>query len=324
MYKNELKNLIASKKIPKSLLIYGECEYQSDFYLNKILSLIGEAEKLIFYFDEYNFASAKSHISQASLFGDINILIIKHNKKILANELKKFIEIAYKNSDSYFIFQFLGEALSAKELQKFFNKKFNSNFVRFFKLNLYEAKNYLINRANELKIDIDSYTLEYLFMLNSENLALSINELEKLSILNRKINPKDINQLSVGMGEIGLEEFIKKLLNKEDITDIISSVMEFNEEVKIINSIQNYLTTLFMFHSYIKIYGKFDSKEILGYNLPPKIANERASEAIKIDVKKYQILLEHLINTEFELKKAKKLNINTFLLHSLIKLQTLL
>ncbi len=324
MYKREFKELLRRGDIPKSLLFYGECDFQREFYLSKSIDLIKNSEKFTLYFDEYNFESAKAHISQSSLFGDISLLIIKHNRKLPANELKELIKISHKNENSYFLFEFSGEVAKAKEMEKFFNKKFDSASVRFFKLNFYEAKNYMEEFAKNLNIEIDTSTLSSLFTLNNENLALSINEIKKLSILNRKITNREVTTISFGLGDISLDDFIIKLINGEDIREYLNNIIEFNDEIKIINFIENYISTLFLFYLYIREHNDFNSKEILGFNLPPQIANQKAKEAMNIDLEQYKKIFDFLIRIELKLKKSTKLDKSTSLISSLIKLQTLL
>ena len=78
MYKKELDNLIAANKLPKSIMLYGECEYLTSLYTKKISLIFGKKEDILaFYFDEYDFKSAKNFLSQSSLFGGKNILLIK-------------------------------------------------------------------------------------------------------------------------------------------------------------------------------------------------------------------------------------------------------
>ena len=81
MYKAEFDNRIRNKTISNSFILYGESEFLIDLYAS-MLSNYADANFLIFYNDEYNFNSAKAHLSQASLFGDRNVLVIKTEKKV--------------------------------------------------------------------------------------------------------------------------------------------------------------------------------------------------------------------------------------------------
>ncbi len=316
--------MLSQNKIPKSFLFYGECDYQSDFYLKQILNLIGQSDKLSFYFDEFNYESALTHISQGSLFGEINVLIVKYQQKIPSPQLKKLIGVANNAQNSYFFLQFSGETTKARDMQKSFSKKLNSDFVRFFKPKIYEACNYIGAEARKLGVKIDNYAMEHLFMSSNQDLSMAVNELEKLSILNEPITYQQINKFSCGDGELGLEDFIRLILKKQDIKVRLPNILELYDEVKIINGIENYVVTLFMFYAYMKTHGQFNSTAILGYNLPPQIAQSRASESGRLNENQYQQILEYLLSCELKLKSSTTLNKSAYLLHSLIKLQTFL
>ena len=74
----------------------------------RMLSNIEDSSIINFYHDEYNFQSAKAHLSQASLFGDRNILIIKSEKKVPKKDLDVLIELCEKNPDNVFIYAYYG------------------------------------------------------------------------------------------------------------------------------------------------------------------------------------------------------------------------
>ncbi len=326
MYKKELDYILSNNSLPKSLMFYGE-KFLSDLYLKKVITLLKTDDNcLYFYYDEYNYDSAKKYISQPSLFGDINTLIIKTDKKIPKKELDTFIDICNKIKTSFFLFNFCGEDSIAKEIAKSFNQKKSANFVRFFKPNLNEALSILKEHAQKIDLNINSYALEHLYFVHNEDISLSVNELEKLAILNKKIELKDIDEHVYGLGIIGIDDLIEKLLSKKDIQKTLQNMLESGlyDEIKIINALQNYIIQLLMFHIYIKIHGNYNTKEIVGYNLPPNLAKQRASMSIKIDLKKYYNILKHLLNTEYILKKSPNIDKNAFITATLIKLQTFL
>ena len=325
MYKKELDNLISSKTLPKSFLLYGESFYTT-FYVDKMIKLVTSRELILsYYYDEYDFKSAKDYISQPSLFGDINFLYIKTDKKLPKKEVDTLVEMSFKNPTSYFYYEYLGDEAKARDLAKSFSKKKGGDFVRFFKPNISEMITILQNRAKELGIDIDSFALRELIVKENENLSLCYNDLNKLSILDKKITSKDIESEIFGVGEVVLDDLIVKLLNKEQVFDKISSLIESGvDEIKILNSITNYISMLLSFHIYIKANGDFNSVEILGYNLPPFLAKERASLSIKFSIKTYELMLKTLLECEYTLKKEQNIEKNSIFLSTLIKLQSFL
>ncbi len=328
MYKREFENLILNNKLPKSILLYGNCAYQIELYTDKILSNINalDEEKMKLHFDEYNFSTAKNFLSQSSLFGDRNILIIKTDKVIPKKELDILVDLCFKNDTSFLIYESFADDAKGKNISKSFTSKKNANFVRFFKLNQGEAISLLLQKAKQIGLKINGYALSHLYQLQNENISLCVNDLEKLNILEKEIQISDIDEQIYGLGSIGMEKFIKDLLEKKDLKDFFQKFTELGsaDEIRIINAIESYISTLFMFHSYIKIHGKFDPKEILGYPLPPQIANEKSKLSMKFGIETYDKVLKHLLKSELKLKKMQNIDKNSLLLSCLIKLQTLL
>ncbi len=327
MYKRDLDSLIEKNSLPKSILLYGECRYFIEYYAKKLSLIFGEEEDVLkFYFDEYDFKSAKNFLSQASLFGNSNVLVIKTDKKIPKKELDSLISVCKRGDRSFFILEFYGEDQKAKDIAKSFSKKNEADFVRFFKPYLKEAVSLLYQRARELGIDIEPYALEHLYFLQNEEISLAMRELEKLSLIEGKIGAKDIDRLVYGLGNVSIEDLIEKIFNKEDIKEALHQILEagLHDEISIISSVQNYLSQLFMFHIYIKIYGKVDAKEITGFNMPQFIAQKRANLSIKITLQKYKEIFDHLLDTELKLKKSANIDKKSFLISSLIKIQTFL
>jgi len=328
MYKREFENLLNNSILPKSILLYGACYYQNNYFSDKILDKlsINPEEKLLLYYNEYDFTLAKNFLSQTSLFGDRNILIIKTDKTIPKKELDILINLSFKNESNYFIFQFFGDDSKAKNLSKSFTPKKNANFVRFFKLNQGEAVYLMENRAKEIGLNINRYALSHLYQLQNEDISLCINDLKKLTILDKEIEISDVDRLIYGLGSVGIDQFIHELLQKKDIRESYTRLTELggSDEIRVINAIQTYLNQLFLFYLYIKINGKFDAKAILGYPLPPAIANERSRLCMMFDLKTYNSMFKLLLDSEIELKKTQNIDKSSFLLSTLIKLQTFL
>jgi DNA polymerase-3 subunit delta len=324
MYKREFENLLNANKLPKSILLYGECDYQNNFFAEKIVEKWAQAddEKLLLHYDEYNFTTAKNHLSQSSLFGGQNIVIVKSDKSIPKKELDVLIGLCEKSDNSFILFQYFGDSKKAANIAKAFKK----SFVRFFKPNLSEALSLLHVKAKEVGLNINGYALQHLYLLHMEDLSLCVNEFEKLALLDREVQSVDIDRVVYGLGSIGLDVFVEKLLKKEDIKDSFETLCESGsaDEVRVINAIQNYLSQLLLFHMYIKIHGTFDARAILGYPLPPQLAKQRADMSIRIDIMVYKNMLEHLAKSELALKKVKNIDKNSYLISSLIKLQSYL
>jgi len=328
MYKREFENLLNASKLPKSLLLYGACFFQNNYFADKTLEnlkVMGE-EKLLLYYDEYKFSLAKNFLSQSSLFGDRNVLIIKTDKVIPKKELDILIELSFKNASNHFLYQYFGEDSKARNIAKAFVPKKNANFVRFFKMKQGEAVHLLDTLSKQMGINISRYALTHLFLLQNEDLSLCTNDLHKLKILDKEIEVKDIDEFIYGLGSVGMDRFIYELLQKKDIKETYSKLMELGsaDEIRIINAIETYLSQLFLFHTYIKINGSFDARAVLGYPLPPNIAQERSRLCMMMDLKTYKDIFELLLQSEYKLKKMQNIDKNSLLLSTLIKLQTFL
>ncbi|PID48326.1 MAG: DNA polymerase III subunit delta [Proteobacteria bacterium] len=326
MYKRELENLIRQKSLPKSFFLYGVCNYQVSYFGDVILDIWEAEDTLTFYFEDYDFSLAKRHLSQNSLFGNKNILAIKTQKNIPKKELDTLVDICQKNQNSHFLLQCFADEKNTKNMTSSFAKKKNADFARFFKANMGEAMQLLSLEAKKLNLNISQFALNHLYLTHNEELSLAVNELSKLSILEKEIQKEDINELIFGLGEVNLGDFIVNLIDKKDIKAQFETLMQAgnHSEIFIINSIQAYVCELFAFHSYIKLHGNFDPKQILGYPLPMPLAQKRAAQGMNLDLATFKNLLHTLANAEYTIKKGSFKDKQNYLLSTLLKLQGLL
>lgn len=328
MYKREFESLIRQNNLPKSILLYGVCDFQITYFGNLVSKMwMGESEEaLTFYFDAYDFTTLKQHLSQSSLFGNKNIAILKTDKTIPKKELDIFIDICYKSENSHLLVQCYSDEQKSKNMAKSFTKKRYADFVRFFKPNTNEAIQMLNREAQKLNLNIEHFALQHLLAIHNEDLSLAANELSKLSILDHEIMKKDIDMLVFGLGEVNLDDFVGNLLDKKDIKkefEVLTQSGQY-DEIYILNTIENYITQLFAFHSYIKLHGTFDSKAILGYSLPKNIAEKRAAQSMRMQLDVFQNILHTLTFAEYTLKKGSFSDKNTYILSTLLKLQSLI
>jgi len=322
MYKNELDNHIRNKTMANSFVFFGESDFLIDMY-TKMLTSIENANILTYYHTEYNFQSAKAHLSQASLFGDRNILIIKTEKKVPKKELDIILTLCEKNSDNIFVYAYYGSDYKTYNNKKAFSK-FQTMSVRFYHPKEYEVLNILTNLAQEKNVKIDKYTLTHLLHIHHNDIALCANEIEKFTIFDKEITTKDVDNLVFGLHEVNLDTFIQKLLDKKDFKEDIHQILERGEdEIRILSSITSYITQLYMFNIYIRINGAPNAIEILGYNPPKHIVQEKAQQAIKIKPQTYYTLHQLLLDAELKMKSAS-VDKEAILFATLIRLQKLL
>jgi DNA polymerase-3 subunit delta len=286
-----------------------------------MLTTIEDSSILAFYYDEYDFNSAKAHLSQGSLFGDRNVLIIKSEKKIDKKQLDILIDFCEKNPDNVFVYAYYGS--DHKTYAKAFAKK-STMSVRFFHPKDFEAQNIIAQIAIEKKVNIDKYSISHLLQIHNGDVALASNEIEKFRVYDKAITTKDIDNLVFGLAEINIDELIKKILNKKDFKKDLNTLLEHGEdEIRVITAITAYLTQLYMFNIYIRVNGAPNALEILGYPAPKFVVDEKAALSLKFKPNIYYKLHELLLNSELKMKSSN-VDKEAILLSTLIRVQTLL
>ncbi len=325
MYQKEFDQLL-SKELPRIVLLYGENDYMFSYYTDLYKERLDAGESLLsLYHDEYDFDQAKNYLSQSSLFGGTNLLLIRHEKKIPKKELDTLIGLVQKNSDSYLLYIYEGSASSARSLQTSFGSKNSGVWVRFFEPNIRDGIPILQKKAQQIGLDIDHYALSHLMTLLNNNLALCSNELDKLAILGTKITSSDIDRLVYSSAPLAMEQLFIDLFAKKSVVDTISKLLELGEdEFSILRSTQFFVQQMFLFHAYIRIHGQPDSKAILGYKLPRHIEQQKAQIALKVKTTSLLKIYEHLIESELRLKKGGSIDKESLLYGTLVKLQSYL
>jgi DNA polymerase-3 subunit delta len=314
MYKNEFDKELTKKLSANAYMFYGAESYMIDSYGEKVARILANGEDIYrLYFEEFDIQTLQNLLSQNSLFSSTNIVLAKINKKILKKELDRLIELCNINGESKLILCCFGDS-DFKSMESSFTKKTNSIFVRFYQLEDHEAKNILIQKANELKVKIDQHNLEFLYNMHQKDLLLSINDLTKLSILDDEITSKTINLQCFGLGSVHMDDFLEKLLLGKNINKDLYDLLEEGEnEIALVSKITGFVQNLFMINSYLKLNGHLNIMEIWGFPLPQKIANKRAELAKRFQKDDFNFMLVFLQELELELKSAKIINLNSYL-----------
>ena len=322
MYQREFENTLRGTP-PRAMLFYGENDYLISSYIQYYINITHAKDSLLTqYFEEYSFDIAKRYLAQSSLFGGINLLIIKRDKKIPKKELDILIELVQKSSDNYLLFEYKGVAKDAKSLQTSFSPKKGANWLRLFEPNIRENITFLQRKAKNIKLEIDYYALQYLLLLLNNNLALCANELNKLAILKGEVTSKDIDRLVYSTAPLAVEQLLIELFEKKPVLTTINRLIELGvDEYSILRSTQFFVNQIFLFHAYMKLHGVIDSKKILGYKLPKNIEEQKASLALKIKSKNILKIFEHLLELELELKSNSSMDKEALLYAGFIRLQ---
>ncbi|AZV46954.1 DNA polymerase III subunit delta [Nautilia sp. PV-1] len=286
MYKKDFDKL---PEIPNYCVFFGNNFYLQE-YENKILKKFKNENILKLYFDEYNFDTAKTHLSESSLFGGKNVLIIKHNK--IPPNIDKLVKSV---KESYLFFFYYG------------NKKpevFGKNFVRFFEPNTRDIIEVINSYAKDLNIEITHEAKMYL--ANSVEAMFLKTELEKLANYSSKISLDDVKKLVFEYREESFEELFMLILNGKEFYENLNYFLETNDFKRIIPALIKYIKDLYMYNLYIKKTGASTLEGLLGYRLPIHINNQRVNLAIKFKEKDYYELLNFLLNKELEMRSSER------------------
>ena len=322
MYKSELDKHIQNQSVSNSFVFFGESSFLIDMY-TKMLTTIDDANLLSYYHDEYDFNSAKAHLSQGSLFGDRNILVIKSEKKVPKKDLDILIDFCEKNPDNVFVYAYYGSDHKTYNNKKAFAKATTMS-VRFFHPKDFEAQNIVAQVARERQVNIDKYTISHLLSIHNGDVALSCNEIDKFRVYDREITTKDVENLVYGLSEVNLDDFIKKILAKKEFTKDLQNILEHGEdEIRVVTAITSYITQLYMFNIYIRVNGAPNALEILGYPAPKFVVDEKAALSLKFKPNTYYRLHELLLDSELKMKSSN-VDKGAILLSTLIRVQKLL
>lgn len=324
MYKNEFDNYLKQNKKFKAYMFYGQSTFLVEQYALNIAQSLGqndEIEKL--YFDDYNFKYAKDKLLQSSLFSSNNILLIKLEKKLPKKDVDTLIEACNANPDSTLIFACLGDS-DFKTMENSFSLKTNSVSVRFFQPTDMEAIKFLEYEANMLQMKYELSALNHLYFMHKNDLALCVNDLKKLAILDKLVTTNLIDSNCFGIGVINFENFLYDLISGKDIGDDLSLILEEGmNEIYLLNQVTSFVQQLFMISSYARTLGQPNPKEILGFIPPKNIWEKKSKLAINIKPEVFLQILEFLLNIELEFKTSKIDNQSLYLQASLRKFTVL-
>ena len=263
-----------------------------DIWYNKVNKIIKDTNIVKFYYDEFNLEIAKSHLSQNSLFGDKNSLVIKSNKFVDVENLIKIV------GDNYFYFFYTGDAKKAK------TKIFKNNFVRFFKPDLKDliisANEYMKNN-NITNIDINH--LKYL--ISKIDYRFLFSEIDKLSLV-PNLNNDIIDKLVFDYNETSFDEVFDSLFLNQDYLHKLDNLLQMNEDIAILMSFVRYVKILYMFNLHIKNIGYENvSRDVLGYQIPKHLEETRKRISFTIKEDKFLEIFEILLKAELDIKSSK-------------------
>lgn len=301
MYLNDMHKAVANRTLGPAMMLFGESHFMIDFTIKTLQHYYApHDEPLVLYAHEYTLAAAKAFLSQASLFGGTNLLIIKSEKKIPKKDLDTLVALTQKSMSNFFIYAYYGE--DYKSSNKAFLKKGTHN-IRMYAPFFNDAIQILTQAATQKGVSIHKNVLVHLYNSQNNDLALSVNELDKLAILGKEIEVKDVDQMVFSLAEVKLDDILSNLLQKRAYISDMKQLLESGADpVMIVTHFSAFITTLFKFLSHIKLTGSANSQEILGYRLPKYIEKAQAELSMRFHINHYMQLLDLLLACEYRLK----------------------
>lgn len=323
MYKREFDSLIASKKAPNFFLIRGNDEFLNAFCAKQLINLWNSENVLEQYFEEYNFNEAMSFL-EPSLFSDKNIIYIKNDKTTSTKEIKEIIEKCKKDENNYVLYEIYE---CGNKLNNDFLKAFGTNFLRVFKPNSQnEALQILTQISQILKLFPNSIALLEIYKIHNENLSLCVAELKKFKSLNLELNLENVKENVFGLSEVSFEDLFEKIINLKDFRDDFFTYTQsgsYNES-ELIGYFYSSIFRIFSIHTFIKINGKIDFRQVLGYLPPIQIQNNLKTLALQFSTEKFKEMFISLNKTEYSLKTKTNINKTYLLLSGLLEFQRIL
>ncbi|PAF46511.1 hypothetical protein BKH46_07145 [Helicobacter sp. 12S02634-8] len=340
MYKKELDHLLAKcslsnpskpTPLPRAVLLYGESDFLIGYYARKIAELTTSdpSNKTTFYYSDYDESVVIETLSQNSLFGDMNLVVLKLDKKPPKKDIDTMLEALKRNQNNALIIEFYrADSRSSAEYAQDFRAlaaSFKTSIlgalaieVRFFMPSFQESIALLKERVKTLELQIDERLLSVILSMQNNDLGIAYNELEKFTITDTPITLEDIQRLCYGLGSVSIDDFLGAIFDKKNIFEYYEKIQEEGlEELGLLREMERYFYQLFLFFAYIKSYGTPNAKEILGFSPPQDITQKLASRSIRIKEEGYMQIFRLFGEWRTKTMRGEK----HMGLHALIKLQ---
>lgn len=303
---NQLTRDLANNKIFDGYMFYGD-SFLVDYFISlvsKKLDTDGQSITKI-YFDEYDFSYCKNRLLESSLFNPRNILIIKTEKTIPKKELDELMNSANANKDSFLIIGCYGEN-DFKAMDSNFKKVKNGYSLRCFSPNPSESLGILNEFAKENHLKCSGETLMHLLNFHKNDLNLCVNDIKKLAILNEEITSKTIDNHCFSMTSVNFDDLFYAFFMKQDISNELKFALESGDNlILFLNQLISNTQQILMINSYIKLNGSINLLDVIGYNPPQKIANQKTQIATKYKTQTILAVLETLQAIELNMKSSK-------------------
>lgn len=342
-YQNELKARLKATT-PSLTLLYGDGEFFIHYFsllvLNKIRASHPDAEVYRFYYSEFDYKEIASLLGQPSLFSSCSIIVLRMDTKInkregdelarlfrlLADSDSSYLILEYYHNEKYTSYEYLNNALKIKGL---ISDGVNSADARLFKESEAEALVFLRAKAKGLGLEMSDEALIYLYNHFSNELAASLNELNKYALVEKSapIDAAMIKKLSFAINDMDVDALIRLLFTHSSMKDITSALESINDsgqsERDIAVGLQRYFYSILALHATYKLKGHASSYDALGYTPPRDVEERMRAHALATPLSSLSAILLRLNRLRHEIQTTAK-NSRALTLSTLINIKGML
>ena len=321
MYQNQFDKLLDNKKVPNSVMFFGESHFLIDKYFEKLKKYFDVDEVVTFYNFDYSLDNAIGSVSQGSLFAEKTLLVIKSDDKISSKDLKIIIETVKNSKDNFFLYLYYGDDYRVSQ-KSFMRTDKKAEFVRFFNPNDQNILNMIWEETHKLNYEISKDGAVQLIHLKSSNLSFIMSEIQKLANFGKPLLDKNnILEAVAPSVDIELDRMIEYFFQSKNFQKLMQFVdIKAMDEIMTISYMVKFVEELYFFRSAFETGNPTDAFSVLGRKLPPQVeqAKQRNSQIFNISqISKY---LTILMSAELKFKSGQVGDKNAFFVATLLKL----
>jgi DNA polymerase III delta subunit len=290
--RQEFEKLLTNRRgeLPPAVLFYGDPFYLEEYRRRFKGELEKKGEVISLYYDEIDLERVKEIVTQPSLFGGGESLILLHNRFPSG-----LVEIAKGVKGKKLLFFYTGK-------EKGVEKKFPTA-VRFFEPTLPELEQFLQRESQKLNLHLSPEIIQLL--LERVEPLLYRQELEKLALYPEPLTLEIAKELIFPYREESFEHLFNRLLRGENLWGEIEKLLEYTPPHRLAISFIYHLRELLRVYLYIRETGESRLEKLYGYRLPPQIERERIETALSLKREEYLNLLETLLQLELKIRQGK-------------------
>ena len=321
MYQNQFDKLLNNKKVPNSVMFFGESHFLIDRYFEKLKKYFDVDEVVTFYNFDYSLDNAIGSVSQGSLFAERTLLVIKSDDKISAKDLKVLIEIVKNSKDNFFAYLYYGDDYRVSQ-KAFMRTDKKAEFVRFFNPNDQNILNIIWEETHKLNYEISRDGAVQLIHLKNSNLSLIMIEIQKLANFGKPLlDRNDILESVSPSVDIELDQIIEYFFKSKNFQKLMQFVdIKAMDEIMTISYMVKFVEELYFFRSAFETGNPTDAFAVLGRKLPPQVEQAKQRNSQIFNISQISKFLTILMSAELKFKSGQVGDKNAFFVATLLKL----